>query len=43
MAVEALAEARVEFIALENAVWEDSRGPAAAVADAQKRCVGALA
>ncbi|MDE2364924.1 MAG: thiamine phosphate synthase [Hyphomicrobiales bacterium] len=41
--VEALAEARVEFVALENAVWEDPRGPAVAVADAQKRCVGALA
>jgi thiamine-phosphate pyrophosphorylase len=41
--VDALAAAHVEFVALEKAVWDDPRGPAAAVADAQKRCVGALA
>lgn len=41
--VAALAEAHVEFVALEAAVWDDSRGPAAAVADAQKLCSGALA
>ena len=41
--IDGLAEAHVEFVALEDAVWSDPRGPAVAVADAQKRCVGALA
>lgn len=33
--VAALAEARVDFIALRDAVWNDPRGPAAAVGEAQ--------
>ena len=33
--VAALAETRVDFIALRDAVWNDPRGPAAAVRDAQ--------
>ena len=41
--VAALAEAHVEFVALESAIWDDPRGPAAAVADAQKLCQGAIA
>ena len=39
----ALADAGAEFIALEAAVWDDPRGPAAAVAEASARSVGALA
>lgn len=41
--IEALADAGAEFIALEAAVWDDPRGPAAAVAEAAARSVGALA
>jgi len=41
--IDALAAAHVEFIALGDAVWNDARGPAAAVAEAQKRCAGAPA
>ncbi len=41
--VEGLADAGAEFIALEAAVWDDARGPAAAVAEASARSVGALA
>jgi thiamine-phosphate pyrophosphorylase len=41
--IDALAAAHVEFVALGDAVWNDARGPAAAVAEAQKRCAGALA
>lgn len=40
---EGLADAGAEFIALESAVWNDSRGPAAAVAEAAARLAGALA
>ncbi len=41
--IDALAAAHVEFVALGDAVWNDARGPAVAVAEAQKRCAGALA
>lgn len=41
--IEPLADAGAEFIALEAAVWDDPRGPAAAVAEASARSVGALA
>lgn len=41
--VDALVEAGAEFVALEGAVWDDPRGPAAAVADASARCMGAMA
>lgn len=41
--VDALADAGAEFIALEAAVWDDRRGPAAAVAKASARSVGAIA
>ncbi|MFT4098755.1 MAG: thiamine phosphate synthase [Rhodoblastus sp.] len=41
--IEPLADAGAEFIALENAVWNDARGPAAAVSEASARCAGALA
>lgn len=41
--VDALVEAGAEFVAVEGAVWDDPRGPAAAVADAGARCAGAMA
>ncbi|HMN73206.1 MAG TPA: thiamine phosphate synthase [Rhodoblastus sp.] len=41
--VEALADAGAEFIALDAAVWDDARGPAAAVSEASARSVGAVA
>ena len=41
--VDALAQTGAEFVALESAIWDDPRGPAAAVADAAKRMAGALA
>ncbi len=41
--VDALSNAGAEFIALDAAVWDDARGPAAAVAEAGARCAGALA
>ncbi len=41
--IDALADAGAEFIALEAAVWDDERGPAAAVAEAAARSVGAIA
>lgn len=41
--VEPLADAGAEFIALEAAVWDHARGPAAAVAEAAARSVGAIA
>ena len=41
--VGALADAGAEFVALEAAVWDDSRGPAAAVAEAAALCAGAIA
>jgi thiamine-phosphate pyrophosphorylase len=41
--VDALARTGAEFVALEAAIWDDPRGPAAAVADAARRCAGALA
>lgn len=41
--IEPLADAGAEFIALEAAAWNDERGPAAAVAEAAARSVGAMA
>ena len=41
--IEPLADAGAEFIALEAAAWDDKRGPAAAVAEAAARSVGAMA
>lgn len=38
-----LAQAGADFILLDDAVWSDPRGPAAAVADAQTQLKGALA
>ncbi len=41
--IEPLADAGAEFIALESAVWDDPRGPAAAVSEAASRSAGAIA
>ena len=41
--IEPLADAGAEFIALEAAVWDNPRGPAAAVSEATARSAGALA
>lgn len=41
--IEPLADAGAEFIALEAAVWNDPRGPAAAVSEAAARSAGAMA
>jgi len=38
-----LSAAGAEFVALEKAVWDDPRGPAAAVSEAASICGGALA
>jgi thiamine-phosphate pyrophosphorylase len=41
--VDALAPTGVEFVALEAAIWDDPRGPSAAVVDVSKRLAGAFA
>lgn len=41
--IEALAAAHVEFVGLCEAIWDDPRGPAVAVAEAYRRCAGAAA
>ncbi|WP_292533675.1 thiamine phosphate synthase [Methylocystis sp.] len=38
-----LVEAGADFVLLDDAVWSDARGPAAAIADAQARLKGACA
>jgi thiamine-phosphate pyrophosphorylase len=38
-----LVEAGADFVLLDDAVWSDPRGPAAAIADAQARLKGACA